>query len=424
VGRELFRASNIFRKSILECDAIHERMTGYSLILKYGLFDECVEPENLLDDIWPIAVTLPALTMIQLALMDTLSFIGLKPDVVVGHSAGETAVLYASGAASKEMVVQLSIARGRGLTPLEDLGGSMVAINCTLNEAEEIIAQVTDQLGSGVLEIGCYNDAHAFTLSGSNAQLDRAVQIATKNGIFARKLKTRVAVHSSMMEHCREVYRKGVNSVFASHKLVQPVATIYSAALGEVMHEAGYSEYFWKNSRGAVHFSQAIQAIIKEYPAAAFLEIGPHPVLSGYLSSLAGLDAIVACPLRRVNPKKPETDVELTSFLTAIGQMAIAGHHIDFSSLVSSNTRTLSHCPAYPFQRKSLPVILPTPEIQRIVRDRNGPLNFPELCVNTATHPSLSDHIIKSTPIMPAAGYIEMVRDKYGCLTAPLTMYC
>jgi acyl transferase domain-containing protein len=416
VGRELFRASNVFRNSILELDGIYERATGHSLIHKYGLFDEAIKPESLLDDIWPIAVTLPALTVIQVAMFDTLSFLGLKPDVVVGHSAGETAVLYASGAASKEMTVQLSIARGRGMTPLERLNCSMAAVNCAPAEAEKILAQVASELGPGSLEVGCYNSTDALTLSGANDKLERAVDIATEKGIFARKLKTRVAVHSSMMEHCRETYCSGVNEVFARHELAKPTVTIYSGATGEIMEAAGTADYFWSNSRGPVRFTQAIQAMSKTHPNASFLEIGPHPVLASYLSSLAGSDAIVTCPLRRLNPKKPEKDVELRALLTAVGQMAAAHHHVDYSVLAGSSAQTLRNLPAYPFQRKSIPVNLSTRDVKRFLRARNGPLNFPELRVNSATHPSLADHIIKSTPIMPAAGYIEMVSDLHLCL--------
>jgi acyl transferase domain-containing protein len=409
VGRELFRTCKVFRRSILECDGVYERMTGHSLIRQYGLFDETITPSHVLGDAWPIAVTLPSLTIIQVALFDTLAHLGLKPDIVVGHSAGETAVLYASGAASKKMVVELSIARGRGMAPLEDLDCSMAAISCSPAEAEEIIAQAVSEIGTGSLEIGCYNSADALTLSGANPELSRAVEIATGKGIFARRLKTRVAVHSSMMEHCRDTYCSAVQDVFARHKLVTPSTMVYSAATGEVMEVAGDADYFWSNTRGPVRFEQAIRAMTKAHPNTTFIEMGPHPVLASYLSSLAGSETIVTCPLRRLNPKKSEKDFELRAFLVVLGQMAVAHHHVDYSVLAGPEAKPLRRLPAYPFQKKSVPITYPTQDLRRFTRPRNGPLNFPELHVNSATHPSLADHIIKSTPIMPAAGYIEMV---------------
>jgi acyl transferase domain-containing protein len=409
VGRELFRTSNVFRESVLELDAIYERTTAHSLIRKYGLFDDSVQPEILLEDIWPIAVTLPALTILQVALLDTLRFLGLKPDIVIGHSAGETAVLYASGTAPKELTIELSIARGRGMSPLESLDCSMAAVNCTEAEAKEIIAEVASELGPGSLEIGCYNSTDALTLSGANAHLDHAVEIATARGIFARKLKTRVAVHSSMMEHCRDTYFGAVNEAFARHQLASPTTTVYSSATGDVMEGGGDAEYFWANSRGPVRFAQAVQALTKAHPNACFLEIGPHPVLSSYLSILAGDGAVVACPLRRLNPKKSEKDVELRTFLGALGQLSTARHHVNYSLLAGPSAQILRRTPAYPFKPKSVPVWLLTPEVKQFTRPRNGPLNFDGLRINAQTHPSLADHRIKSTAIMPAAGYMEMV---------------
>jgi acyl transferase domain-containing protein len=408
VGKELFRASNVFSQTVRDLDCIYERMAGHSLIRKYGLFDDEIDPESSLDDIWPIAVTLPALTIVQIALLDTLAFLGLKPDIVVGHSAGETATLYASGAATKELTLELSIARGRGMSSLESAGCSMAAINCTPADAERIIAQVAQEPGAGPLEIGCYNGEEALTLSGADAQLKQAVNIATERGIFARKLKTRVAVHSSMMENCREAYRTAVNDVFSRHTLSKPKVTIYSSSTGKVMLEAGGADYFWTNTRGPVFFTEAIQALVHAHSNASFLEIGPHPVLASYLSALAGSDAIIECPLRRLNPTKPK-NVEVRALLTTIGRLTTTHHHVDYSLLAGPQATILHSMPAYPFQPKSIPFQLPTHEVQRFLRPRNGPLNFEELCINTATHPSLADHVINSMPIMPATGYLEMV---------------
>ena len=66
--------------------------------------------------------------------------------------------------------------------------------------------------------------------------------------------------------------------------------------------------------------------------------------------------------------------------------------------------------PPYPFSPKSIPWVSHTPEIARQCQQRNGPMNYPQLAINARTHPVLADHAIKGEPIMPAAGFIEMVR--------------
>ena len=109
MGRELFAVCTPFRESILDLDQVYASIVGESLLETTGLFtDTGSDQTDTLRDPWPIAITLPALTMLQLALVDALAAIGVKPDVVVGHSAGETAVLSASGAASKAAALELA----------------------------------------------------------------------------------------------------------------------------------------------------------------------------------------------------------------------------------------------------------------------------------------------------------------------------
>ncbi|KAH9833093.1 thiolase-like protein [Rhodofomes roseus] len=88
-GREMFRTCAPFHDTVVDLDRVYARMTGKSLITDIGLLDGS-DARDSLGDLWPISATLPALTILQIALVDTLRAIGVKPDVVVDHSAGET----------------------------------------------------------------------------------------------------------------------------------------------------------------------------------------------------------------------------------------------------------------------------------------------------------------------------------------------
>jgi acyl transferase domain-containing protein len=408
VGRELFRISRVFRETILTLDKVYMNVTGKSLIHTYGIFDSTPSPVTL-GEIWPIAITLPSITMIQLALVDTLVSLNIKPDYVVGHSAGETAVLYASGIGSKEMAMELSIARGKGMSPMETKDGTMAAFACTPAQAERYIALAKEKV-PGLLEIGCYNSDDSVTLSGSSACIDTAVQLASEEGVFARRLRTRVPVHSSMMELCEEHYRGLVSDVFCKHSSRRPTIPVYSAKTGQIFTGNMDADYFWDNTKGPVRFAEAIHELVANTKDVAFIELSPHPVLSSYLSALVPQGSTIVSPLRRANPKKKETNVELMSLFSSIGQLTSAGlSNVNISALAGRRAQLLLKLPEYPFSPKQLPIWTPSSVATRYRQPRNGPLNYPQLRVNSQTHPSLAQHIIRGEPIMPATGYIEMV---------------
>lgn len=409
MGKELFEACAPFRESVLELDNVYASITGHSLIESTGLFSGRSGAEDPLGDPWPISITLPALTVLQLALVDTLAVVGVSPDVVVGHSAGETAVLSASGAASKSAAIELSIARGRALSLVEDAEGTMAAVSCSPEEARGIIDEVNTELGPGVLCIGCYNTPSAVTLSGSKFHIDSFVAKASAAGIFARKLKTRVPVHSQIMELCRTEYETLVTDTFTRHHISAPTVAVYSTVTGQLLDRPFDPAYYWDGTLGPVRFQEAVQALLTKNASATFVEIGPHPVLASYLQAMSdGQERItITCPLRR--PRRTDPGNETVEFVTALGKLVTAGHNIDFDALYGSAGSYTGPLPQYPFMPKPVPCFLTSPESARQRQRRRGPMNYSQLQINVQTHPGLADHVIKDEPIMPAAGYIEMV---------------
>lgn len=407
VGRELFKTCVPFHDTVMDLDEVYQSVTGKSLITDIGLFGEARNVRDTLGNVWPISVTLPALTILQIGLLDALAAVGIKPEVVVGHSAGETAVLYASGAASKAMAVELSIARGRAMETLETHDGAMAAMACSRARAEEIIMEVMAELGPAVLEVGCLNAPNAVTLSGSAEHVMSAVVRAKSSGILATRLRTRIPVHSSMMKICQDNYEAHVRGVFRKYAVGAPKVETFSTLTGCMLSMPYDPDYYWNNTIGVVMFEPAIKAIRARYPQAIFVELGPHPVLSAYISATAGETSTTLSPLKR---SRSTDNGELRSFMDCIGRLVCAGYvGVDMDVLYGTAKHAGKEVPAYPFARKQVAYIAPTFEITRQRQLRYGPLNYPQLQVNTQTHPGLADHIIQNEPIMPAAGFIEMV---------------
>ncbi|KAI0060607.1 polyketide synthase [Artomyces pyxidatus] len=414
MGRELFKTCSAFRASVLEMDALHRTVTGVSLIDDIGLFDDLAPPSPVLGGIWPISITLPALTILQIALVDTLASAGIRPDAVVGHSAGETAVLYASGAAPKAMAVELAIARGKAMALLQSANGTMAALSCSPAVATKLVTEVIEESGTGALDIGCHNSTDSVTLSGAGTSIDRAIEKAEAAGIFARKLRTSVPVHSSMMDLCRFKFKTLVAEVFSRYNATSPTIQTYSTKTGNLFDEVFDADYFWDGTRGPVLFTEAINSLLSDHPTPLFCEIGPHPVLSGYLTSLSDKKSTVICPMKR--PKTGDVARETIEILDSIGRMFVAGNHsLDFDTIYGNfrDSTDASQLPPFPFARRDVPYLAQTPEVARQHQRRYGPLNCPQLQINSASHPGLADHVIQGEPIMPASGYVEMVLE-YG----------
>lgn len=408
VGRGLFHAYPAFRESILALDVVYEKEMGESLMKMTGLFS--AGGASALPSIWPAIVTPPAIAMIQLALVDLLRSINVHPDIVIGHSAGETAMLYASGAASKEFAFSLAIARGRAMQFIEEAGGAMAALSCSPSVAISIIIEVSGG-ASKSLDIACYNAPEAVTIAGREDLVDLAVLAAEKQGLFARKLRTRVAVHSRLMDECKSQYKSLVEDVFCSYgQEVKPSKMTYSTLTGQLWNVPFTAEYFWNSARHPVLFSNAVTEVLKAHPNATFLEISPHPVLSSYIRAMGARKNAIICPMER--PKVPRKHHETLVFLTMVGQLLLKGFNtIDFVTLngFHSVPRVSSGLLDYPFTKKQVP-FLPeqTSPVQRQSK-QSTTTQVRTYKINSQTHPELAEHVIKGEPIMPAAGFIDMV---------------
>ncbi|KAF9477477.1 hypothetical protein BDN70DRAFT_994948 [Pholiota conissans] len=408
MGGQLFESYPKFRNSILEMDVIYEKVVGHSL-RSLGLFsaDSSVEKWN----VWPISVTLPAIALVQMAIVDLLSSIGITPSVVVGHSAGETAMMYASGACSRDMAVEISIARGAALATLEDLGGSMVALNCGPDEAQKIIDEVLENL-PGILQIACYNSDTSVTLAGAESLLDSAITLSKSRDISAHKLRTKIAVHSEFVAHCEAVYRQKIEDIFGRYPGDHiPLIATYSSTFGKRWIEPVTPDYYWHNVRQPVLFSQAIKSIINDQPPeVAFVEISPHPVLSTYVSDSGVKPEHVLCFMKRT--KVPPPFSESINLLQGIAKLSLIGYtNIDFHYLNDTRPSARDWAIPYPFQRKYVPFSPEPPKSTLFSRSSewSGPLLHTGLRLNALTHPKLAEHVIMGESILPAAAFLEMV---------------
>ena len=403
MGKRLFHAYHTFKQTVLEMDAIYQSLVGVSLVESTGLFHE--SGSKIAQDTWSVEITLPAMTIVQIALYDLLISIGVKPHALIGHSAGETALIYASGAGSKAMALELAIARAQSMKLVESAGNGMAALGCGLNTAIGLVERAKRK-GDGVLEIGAINSPDAVLISGDGTLLNHLVDTAKADGIFARRVQSLVPSHSSLMDSCRKKYLEGITAVFSRHGgLHRPIVRTYSTVAGQPRITTRFTpEYFWDNLRNPVHFHQGTTSVLDDIPDAVFVEISPHPALSSYLASSVGHDRVL-CPMRR--PKTPsDTDAEALAFTRTIGDLIVLGvNQIDLTSLYGRSSRDPAYDIPYPFTERYFPMRIDGPRSFGAPSDGSGL----HLQINAKTHPDLAQHMINGEPIMPGAGFLDMV---------------
>ncbi|KAJ6465896.1 putative polyketide synthase [Mycena vitilis] len=408
MGRELFTVFPAFRDSILDMDAVYKQVTGKSTIDDFGLFGS-TRSSCQFSDTWPISLALPAIAMFQMALFDLLTHLGVQPDVVLGHSAGETSLLYTSGAASKQMALELSIIRGQVFSSLEDGDGTMAALSCGPEDARRLLATHMAANAPSVVELACFNSPSAVAIAGQNIAIANVLDLARGAGILGRQIRTRVPVHSSMMEACQDRYRAAVGDLFlrypGSHV---PKIPTYSTLTGQIFCGPFDAEYFWKNTRSEVRFEQTIRSLGGSF---TFVEISPHPVLSGYISEMVS-SPVLSCVQR---PKKAMPSTEHHDMLAFLGRLTSAGHNcVEFTLLNGKDcSQSRITLPEYPFAKKTFPLYV---EGEKRPAPHRGPVNHPHLKVNQDTHPTLAEHVIRGEPIWPASAFLEMAME-FGAST-------
>lgn len=226
----------------------------------------------------------PVCTAVQMALVNLFECWKIKPLGVVGHSSGEIAAAYASGAIKFETGMLLAYHRGTAAAKLlEDhptTKGAMLAIGGQRSEIDALM-QTSD-----IQEVitACINSPQSFTMSGDEAEIDRLDRAAKLIHLFSRKLKTEVAYHSRHMMLVADYYRSCIGEI---RPTTSSKVSFHSSLLGrEVDGSSLGTEYWVRNLTSPVLFSDALESLCS--PTAnpnkhldILIEIGPHTALKG-----------------------------------------------------------------------------------------------------------------------------------------------
>ena len=397
MGKKLLQEEPLFRASIQEIDLIFQRYADYSL-------EDELAGKNGPDRYEYTEIAQPALFALQVGITKMLRHQGIAPLAVAGHSVGEIAAAWASGALTLEAAVAVIYHRShyQGTTKGK---GKMTAVGLGLEAIHHLL---NDLDLSSSLTIAGQNSSRGVTIAGCPELLSCLESALTEQGIFYKRLDLDYAFHSPAMDEIEP----GIKQALATLKPRKTLVPFYSSVTGALLDgtELG-ADYWWHNIRQPVLFEQAIKSIISD-DNKLFIEVGPHAVLRSYINDcLNDLDTE-----GRIIPTMVRDDDTRLRILAATSQAIIAGASIDWHHSFPT-AGTFVQLPNYPWQRERHWLPITSESIGLLHRHKIHPLlGYPlqqqeltwENQLDSQLYPTLADHVVGEAIVFPAAGYSEL----------------
>jgi acyl transferase domain-containing protein/SAM-dependent methyltransferase len=412
MGRELLlRSDLIFQSRIRSLDKYLQGAVGAP---QWTLEEELLK-SGMASGVEMAELSQPLCTAVQIALVDLFAAAGVEPSAVVGHSSGEIAAAYATGALTAREAIFAAWQRGIAAKK-QTKSGAMAAVGLGWDEVKPFL--VTDVV------VACENSSRSVTLSGDTSKIQETVLSIKKSypDVMARLLKVDKAYHSYHMrevgqDYCSEMKRHLVGK--------RPQKPFFSSVTGKQINEPLDAAYWQKNLESPVLFNSAVSGILGSFKNVAFLEIGPHGALAGPLRQIL-THASASAPYVSAMTRGEDC---VESFLTAVGKLFELTISVDFKSLMPTG-RCLSDLPHYPWDHDS--DYWRESRISHEWRYRefaSHPLLGIRQLESTSLEPSwrnilyvdnvswLRDHKIEGNIIFPCAGYIAMAGEAIRQIT-------
>ncbi|KAH8701023.1 putative polyketide synthase [Talaromyces proteolyticus] len=285
---ELYRDVPTFREHIEHLDSL-ARGQGFPS------FIPALDGSHPKDHAHSPVITQLALVCTEIALAKYWTSLGVKPDVVMGHSLGEYAAMHVAGVVTANDTIFMVGCRAQMLEERCKVGShTMMAVRASL-------AQIVESSAGKPHTIACVNGPSDTVLSGTKDQMDDLASVLGAAGYRCIKLDVAFAFHSEqtdpILDDFETISKTGV--VFQEPKL-----PVISPLLGKVVFDGKTfnANYVRRATRETVDFLSALenaQAISTISDETVWVEIGPHPVCTGFVKSTIPSTRLTIPSLRR-----------------------------------------------------------------------------------------------------------------------------
>ncbi|WP_329388349.1 non-ribosomal peptide synthetase/type I polyketide synthase [Streptomyces sp. NBC_01716] len=324
----LYAASSAARRVLDRCEEIYAGELGDRLL---PLLLEGADAE---DEVWPTETAQAALFAHQAALTEVWRAAGVSPALLLGHSVGEYAALYAAGALTLDDGLRLAAWRGRLMFTACPPGG-MLAVRADV----ETVRRIARSAGA---EVAAVNGPSSQVISGSPEAMAEAGRSLDQKGLRWRALPVDRAFHSAAVEPAVREFR-----ALAERVSYRPLHTPLVTAVDGEVRGAGWridADYLCRQARQPVRFDLAMGAAVTQ-GCEDFVEIGAGGTLSGL-----GRHCVPASHWLAGQGTGGAPDTQVHGLLTALGTLYRRGADLDWGALTRGGGRV--SLPGHPLRRQ------------------------------------------------------------------------
>nr|HET7859713.1 beta-ketoacyl synthase N-terminal-like domain-containing protein [Caldimonas sp.] len=270
-------------------------------------------------------VAQPALGAVEVAMLRLLRSLGVRADMLAGHSYGEFVALFAAGAIDFGSLMALSAARGRFIVDAARAAGSelgtMAAVQAPRSVVEDTIAGI-----DGVL-VANHNAPLQSIVSGPHAGVAEAAARFAKAGIDVAPLPVAAAFHSSLVQPAQ----RSLAALIETIDWRPAEVPVYSntTARRHVADVAALRRQMAEHLVRPVEFAAEIEAMHGD-GARVFVEVGPKSVLSRLVAKILDGKPHAAIAL--------DDGSGLPGLLNGLAQLACAGVAFDAEPLFAGRS--------------------------------------------------------------------------------------
>ena len=324
----LLSSEHVFKRTLERCDEILREYANWSLM------EQLIGSGNRMNE---IEVIQPVIFSLQVSLAELWRSWGVIPDVVIGHSLGEVAAAYMSGALTLEEALLVVYNRGRLIQTAK--GGKMALVDLPKEELEYALRGYEEYVS-----IAAMNSPRNSVISGDLEKIKEIISHLEGQDVFCRILEAvDFASHSPQMEKIKSQLSNSLIGIKPKLVSIPMVSTVTANYLdGWELDE----NYWGENLRKPVLFSKGIQ-LLSQSQNNIFLEVSPHPTLSTSILQSADAMNSKAIVLQSLNR---EADPCLT-IKDSLGKLYSVGYPIDWSKFFSVNGKFCA-LPSYSWQEE------------------------------------------------------------------------